>query len=527
MGARANRSRTALCAALALLAVPASAGASTIYTVDNASPPVLQTFDSATPGSLTTLGPITGMLDTERMTTIDFDPSGGGLYGLGSGRRLYRIDTTTLVATPLSPAPITLSPTGADALDMDFDPVTGLIRVVTDSRQNVRVSTVTGKAQSTDDTLHAGDGTTSATPQVVGIAYNKNLPGATTSALYGYEFSDDQVVTLGTTNGPTPPELGTIYLVGDSGVTAQQPTSRVGMDGAPDGTIYVSLVVGGLYRLYSVNFAHMPTPELTLVNTIGNGLGAQRDIAVAPTTNEFSFSAASYAVDESAGSVTVTVSRGGPLLGTARATVVPADGTAAAPGDYLGGATTLDFAAGEASKSATIPIGNDVAVEDDETVQLSLQGISGGRATLGTPGSATLTIHSDDVAAAPPPPLPDTTPPTVSLSVPKARTLKQLLKGLTAGAEPGEPAALDFDLLARARSATVAAADNLVLAHKSLALAAGARTVKLKPGKKLLGKQRRSFKVRVRVVATDAAGNRSAPLLRTVAVKVPRPKRRR
>ena len=59
---------------------------------------------------------------------------------------------------------------------------------------------------------------------------------------------------------------------------------------------------------------------------------------------------------------------------------------------------------------------------------------------------------------------------------------------------------------------------NLALAQKTLALGAGSRSVTLKAPRRLVGSPRRSFKVQVRVVATDAAGNRSTAT-RTVTVK--------
>jgi hypothetical protein len=63
---------------------------------------------------------------------------------------------------------------------------------------------------------------------------------------------------------------------------------------------------------------------------------------------------------------------------------------------------------------------------------------------------------------------------------------------------------------------------NLTLAAKSLGLGAGQRTIKLKPGRKLLGSPHKPFKVRVRVTATDAAGD-AATTTRTISVKPPKP----
>ena len=54
--------------------------------------------------------------------------------------------------------------------------------------------------------------------------------------------------------------------------------------------------------------------------------------------------------------------------------------------------------------------------------------------------------------------------------------------------------------------ANLRAAFNLTLASRTLALGAGVRSVRLKPSRKLVGKPRKAFKLRVRLVASDAAG---------------------
>ena len=76
-----------------------------------------------------------------------------------------------------------------------------------------------------------------------------------------------------------------------------------------------------------------------------------------------------------------------------------ADGTATAGSDYSARAGTLTFAAGETSKTITVPILGDSAVEANETFAVTLSSASG--AAIGH-GSATGTILNDDVA--PPPP---------------------------------------------------------------------------------------------------------------------------
>ncbi len=72
---------------------------------------------------------------------------------------------------------------------------------------------------------------------------------------------------------------------------------------------------------------------------------------------------------------------------------VDASSTAAASTDFTGGAGTLTFAAGEASKTITVSVTGDEVDEDDETVVLKLS--NAGNASIAT-ATATGTITDDD-----------------------------------------------------------------------------------------------------------------------------------
>jgi hypothetical protein len=109
------------------------------------------------------------------------------------------------------------------------------------------------------------------------------------------------------------------------------------------------------------------------------------------------FSAPTFSVNENGTAVAaVTVTRTGGSEGAVSATVNLTNGTATAPGDYNNAAIPVNFAAGDtAPKTITIPIVDDTLVEGTETVKLTLGSPTGG-ATIGTQGTATLSIIDND-----------------------------------------------------------------------------------------------------------------------------------
>jgi len=115
----------------------------------------------------------------------------------------------------------------------------------------------------------------------------------------------------------------------------------------------------------------------------------------------------------------------------------------------------------------------------------------------------------------------DTSAPAVLLRGVKRRmSFAAFLKGVAVKVTPSEPAGLTGELLGTARRSKLASF-NRTLAKKSLPLAAGQRTLKLKPKKRLVGRPSKAFKVRLRVSATDAAGN-AGTATKTIRVKAPR-----
>ncbi|HKQ99611.1 MAG TPA: Calx-beta domain-containing protein, partial [Pyrinomonadaceae bacterium] len=108
------------------------------------------------------------------------------------------------------------------------------------------------------------------------------------------------------------------------------------------------------------------------------------------------FSSATYTVAEDGGSVIITVNRAGASNGEARVNYATSNGTATAGSDYAAASGQLVFADGETSKTFTVTVNNDTTDEADETIDLTLSGISGSSSSLGEPSTAVLTIIDND-----------------------------------------------------------------------------------------------------------------------------------
>src|SRR5438105_303745 len=73
----------------------------------------LLNFDSATPGTIVSTTPVTGLQASENLLGIDFRPVDGKLYALGSTSRLYTINLTTGAATQVGTGAFTPALSGA------------------------------------------------------------------------------------------------------------------------------------------------------------------------------------------------------------------------------------------------------------------------------------------------------------------------------------------------------------------------------------------------------------------------------
>lgn len=243
--------------ALMFIATAASVKAVTIFGVNNTNQ--LIRFDSATPGTVTTVGAITGLQGGEDIVGIDFRPATGRLIAIGSNSRIYTVNTTNAAATFTATLSTALSGT---AFGVDFNPTVDRIRIISNTGQNLRVNPTNG-AVIVDGAING------ATTSVDAAGYTNSFNGATTTTLYDISAATD---TLYTQN---PPNNGVLVAVGALGVNV---TDVNGFDIlSADGTAFAALTVGGTTGLYTVNLTN---GAATSIGSIGSGTASLRGFAV-------------------------------------------------------------------------------------------------------------------------------------------------------------------------------------------------------------------------------------------------------
>ncbi|HEX8335129.1 MAG TPA: Calx-beta domain-containing protein, partial [Pyrinomonadaceae bacterium] len=115
----------------------------------------------------------------------------------------------------------------------------------------------------------------------------------------------------------------------------------------------------------------------------------------------YQFASTFYEAGEPDGQVVLTVTRGGDPNMDVSVSYTTADGTATEMSDYNLTLGTLHFAPGETQKTLTVLLTDDALGEGDETFLVTLFGHTSG--VLGTPSTATVTLHSNEAATGPNP----------------------------------------------------------------------------------------------------------------------------
>jgi hypothetical protein len=263
----------ALAAFAALATAVAPARAEVIYGITGTTAGnSLVFFDSSSPGTVTTVGALSGVLPGHSVRAIDFRPATLGLYAMSNNAagdfQLYTVDTATAVLTPVG-APVPVGYSGS-RISMDFNPVVDRLRVVTGAltNNNFRFNPDTGALVATDGNFayDAGDPQAGNSIFMAGVAYTNNFAGATSTTLYGWDYNNDSLVTVGSIGGsPISPNTGTTFTVftPPSFLTF---AASIGFDiSGQSGTAYVSHDDPGTGTTYSLYTIDLSTGTQTLV----------------------------------------------------------------------------------------------------------------------------------------------------------------------------------------------------------------------------------------------------------------------
>jgi hypothetical protein len=460
-------------AVLAALSAPAAEAAPA---VGLAAPRTLVNFDTSALSDVR-LRPITGLQNAgETAVGMDMRPATGEVFlvtvpsGAGANAlvRTYKLDPLTAAATFVGSIPNTV-PGAADVpTGVDFNPRVDRIRVVNSNNANFRINPNNGSLAANDVNLTY---TAPATGPVTGVAHDRNVapgppgtpPGTTPTTLYGIDVASDRLVVQGGIDGAGSggPNAGLITSIGPLGVSVLN-TSNAGFDIAPDGSAYAVLQTGLAQSLYTVNLS---TGAATLVGQIGANM---QDITILAADN---------------------------------CPTVSGDNQADLDGDGAGDACDPDIDEDGLTNAAETARGTDPRNPDTDADGL-------GDASDACPTLAGTAAKNGC----------DGTAPTIAITrTPRRMKRKRFFHGVVTRISAGEAARLDVALLGRARSARVARTGDIVLAERHLGLSARTRSLRLKPRRALVSRSRR-FSVRLRVTATDAAGN-SATRTRTIRVR--------
>jgi hypothetical protein len=236
-------------------------------------------FNPGVPGAINNSIPISG-IGGENIVGIDFRPATGQLFALSDASRIYIINTTNGVATPVGGAAFAPGLSGAN-FGFDFNPTVDRIRLVSDGDQDLRLNPNNGAIAATDGTLAyaATDANTGQDPNITGEAYTNNFLGSPSTTLFGIDTNLNTLVTQGSPGAtPVSPNTGQLLTVGSLGMGID-PNAITGFDiSSESGAAFASFNsdAGGPTQIFQIN---LTTGAATLIGAVGVS-EIVRDIAI-------------------------------------------------------------------------------------------------------------------------------------------------------------------------------------------------------------------------------------------------------
>ncbi len=194
------------------------------------------------------------------------------------------------------------------------------------------------------------------------------------------QITVDYSMTPGTASVDTDytPISGTLVFA--EGATSKTLTINILDDSSSEGSETATI------RLTNVtNGGTIESPSSAVITITDNETSSSSAATGSSSSNAagiFDFSAAGYAVNENSSTATITVARQG-SAGSVSVNYATGNGTAVSGTDYTPVSGTLNFAAGETTKTFSVPILDDQSSDGRKTVTLLLSTPTGGSA-IGT-----------------------------------------------------------------------------------------------------------------------------------------------
>lgn len=248
------------------------------------------------------------------------------------------------------------------------------------SSSTAPVVTSAGKVHFTTTGFNVAKGSSRATITVVRTSGDKGM------IKVDYAFGGGTAVT-----SDYAPSSGTLsFAEGETTKNISVSLSRT--DAAPQATLGVTLS-------NPTDGAVLGSPSTSTLTLLGVSSGSSSSSAsttsAAAGVGSLSFSANTYGIDEPDGALSVTVVRTGGSNGAVTVNYATSNGTATAGTNYTATQGTLNFAGGETSKTFSVQVLNNVNIDGNKTVNLTLSTPTGGAGTA-APVTAVLTIIDDE-----------------------------------------------------------------------------------------------------------------------------------
>ncbi len=248
-----------LCGAIAGCAVPATSvpappplapGMNILVVTDGLE---LLRIRASEPGQVVERKRLLGFSRGEQVAGISFRVARGILYALTTSGRLYTVDASSGIVSPVGLAPAVLPLEGA-SFGVDFNPLTDRIRVVSSTGQNLRMHPDTGATIDGDVTRPGLQGDTA-------LAYVSGDPNVGRAP---------QVAALAFTPGRNNPQTTTLYAIaGAGGLLVRLGAQAAGLDSSAASS-------GELSTIGSLGLGNMVDATMDIADRDGSALAAVR-----------------------------------------------------------------------------------------------------------------------------------------------------------------------------------------------------------------------------------------------------------